>query len=91
MSPTRERKGALTIRIAVALLVVSSIGLTLHAQQRETEQNQSAHHSSMMKRGNQEKNLTPGWTERERTTKLALRWQEWTSQNVQSNVGDNML
>jgi len=41
------------MRTAIALLLFSSIGLTLPAQQRETEQNQSAHHSEMMKRGEQ--------------------------------------
>jgi hypothetical protein len=41
------------MQTAVALLVVSSIGLTPPAQQRETEQSQSAHHSEMMKRGDQ--------------------------------------
>ena len=48
-----RQKCTLTIRIAVALLVVSSISLTLLAQQRETEQSQSAHHSEMIKRGDQ--------------------------------------
>jgi hypothetical protein len=53
MRRTPRQKDALTIRIAVALLLVSWIGLTLPAQQRETEQSQSAHHSEMMKRGEQ--------------------------------------
>jgi hypothetical protein len=46
-------KGMLTVRTVGALLVVSWIGLTLPAQQRETEKSQSAHHSEMMKRGDQ--------------------------------------
>ena len=41
------------MRTAIVLLLVSSIGPTLPAQQRETEQSQSAHHSEMMKRGEQ--------------------------------------
>jgi hypothetical protein len=53
MRLTPEKKCTLTIRIAVALLVVSLIGLALRAQQWETEQSQSAHHSEMMKRGKQ--------------------------------------
>ena len=47
------QKGTLAIQVVVALLVVSSIGIPLPAQQRETEQSQSAHHSEMMKRGEQ--------------------------------------
>ena len=50
---TPVKKGTLTIRTALALLVVSSIGITLPAQQGETEQSQSAYHSEMMKRGEQ--------------------------------------
>jgi len=48
-----QKKPALTIRIAITILVVSFMGLTLSAQQRETEQSQSAHHREMMKRGHE--------------------------------------
>jgi hypothetical protein len=47
------QKRTLAIQVAVALLVASSIGIPLPAQQKETEESQSPHHSEMMKRGEQ--------------------------------------
>lgn len=48
-----RQKSALAIQVVVSLLVVSSIGFPLPAQQKGTEESQSAHHSEMMKRGEQ--------------------------------------
>jgi hypothetical protein len=56
------------MRTVIALLLFSFIGLTLSAQQRETEQNQSAHHSEMMKRGEQ----TMGFSQEETTHHFRL-------------------
>jgi hypothetical protein len=53
MRRTLGKKRTSLIRTAVALLIVPSIATALPARQKEAEQNQGAHHSEMMKRGDQ--------------------------------------
>ncbi|MGA7795901.1 MAG: hypothetical protein WCA19_22945 [Candidatus Acidiferrales bacterium] len=62
------QKGTPAIQVVVALLVASSVAIPLPAQQKETEESQSTHHSEMMKRGEQ----TMGFSQEETTHHFRL-------------------